>query len=214
MSAVLLAVLRPEDADRDDFYSWYEAEHVTGRLAIPGFGSAHRYCSVNDPDRGLLLYELDDLETLQTQEYRDLQARTAGATKQRMGGLQQFHRVTGDVIQSHGESDGLAPLLFVVAFAAPAEDLAELDAWYRDEHVPALLRADAWLGVRLVDVSDSNTGWSRVALHRIASESALSSPERKAAGDTPGRRRLAERAWFNRSTRFIAEHVERFDRSP
>jgi hypothetical protein len=211
MSAVLLAVLRPEPSDVPDFYSWYEAEHVTGRLGVPGFTDAHRYRTDDDPDRGILVYELDDLDVLTTPKYKELQAATAEATQTRMGGLQQFVRVTGEVVQEHGEATGPAPLLFVVAFTTPAEDMAELDAWYENEHVPGLLKADAWLGVRLVDVSDSNTGWTRVALHRLADESALSSPERKAAVDTPGRERLAEKPWFNESTRFVARGVPRFD---
>ena len=211
MSAVLLAVLRPEPADVPDFYRWYEAEHVTGRLSVDGFDAAHRYRTDDDSDRGILLYELDDLSALSTPDYRALQARTADETQRRMGALQQFVRVTGEVVQEQGEATGPAPVLFVVAFAAPDDDLDELDAWYRDEHVPALLECDEWLGVRLVDVADSNTGWSRVALHRLADVSALSSPERQAAADTPGRHRLVEHQWFGQSTRFVAHGVDRFD---
>lgn len=211
MSAVLLAVLRPEPTDVPDFYRWYEAEHVTGRLAVDGFDDAHRYRTDDDFDRGILVYELDGLPALSTPEYRDLQARTAEATQQRMGALRQFVRVTGQVVQEHGDAVGPAPMLFVVAFAAPAEDLELLDAWYRDEHAPALLECKEWLGVRLIDVADSNTGWTRVALHRLADASALTSPERQAAADTPGRHRLVERPWFGQSARFVAHAVDRFD---
>lgn len=211
MSAVLLAVLHPEPPDAGAFYSWYEAEHVTGRLGMPGFTDAHRYRTEGESDRGILIYELDGMQALATSEYQALQSRTAEATKQRMGGLRQFVRVTGKVVQEHGEATGAAPLLFVVAFAAPAEDLGLLDAWYRDEHVPALLEAESWLGVRIIDVADSNVGWTRVAIHRLADRSALSSKEREAAGETPGRERLAERPWFGKSARFVADGVERFD---
>jgi len=209
--ALLFAVLRPEPGDLADFYAWYEAEHVAGRLGMPGFDQAHRYRTDDDTDRGILLYELDGLAALQTPEYRALQESTRSVTEQRMGGLRQFVRVTGEVIQEYGEAAGPAPLLYAVAFAAPAADLDRLDAWYQDEHVPALLEADTWLGVRVVDVAASNTGWTRLALHRLADESALSSPERRAAGRTPGRERLAELAWFQQSSRFLGRQVGRFD---
>lgn len=211
MSAILLAVLHPEKADVTDFFTWYEAEHVAGRMAMPGFLDAHRYVSADDPDHGLLIYELDGMEALATDHYRRLQADTADATRTRMGGLRQFVRVTGKVIQEHGEADGPAPLLFVVAFAAPENDLAELDSWYRDEHAPMLLKAEAWRGVRLVDVADSNTTWSRVAIHRLADASALDSAERRAAAEGPKRRALASRDWFNASTRYTATAVDRLD---
>lgn len=213
MSAVLLAALRPDDGDAEDFYSWYEAEHVAGRMAMPGFLDAHRYVSDDDPDLGLLIYELDGLDALATEEYRDLQARTADTTRTRMGGLRQFVRVTGEVIQEHGDAGGPAPLLFAVAFTAPESDLADLDSWYREEHVPMLLEAEAWRGTRLVNVAESNTPWSRVAVHRLADPSALESPERRAAADTPRRHELASRAWFNASTRYTATAVSRFDRA-
>lgn len=211
MSAVLLAVLRPEADDVDDFFTWYEAEHVNGRLAMPGFLDAHRYVSEDDRDIGLLIYELDGLDALATEEYRTLQAGTAATTQARMGGLRQFVRVTGEIIQEHGDVDRVAPLLFVVAFSAPESDLDELDAWYREEHAPMLLKAEAWRGVRLVDVAESNAPWTRVAIHRLADASALESPERRAAGETPRRRELAARPWFNAATRYTVRAVDRLD---
>lgn len=211
MSAVLLAVLRPNANDVDDFFTWYEAEHVTGRLAMPGFLDAQRYVSEDDRDMGLLIYELDGLHVLATDEYRALQARTAETTQTRMGGLDRFVRVTGTVIQEHGDVDAAASLLFVVAFSAPESDLGELDGWYREEHAPMLLKAAAWRGVRLVDVAESNTPWTRVAIHRLADASALESPERRAAGETPRRHKLAARPWFNASTRYTVKAVDRLD---
>lgn len=211
MTAVLLAVLRPEDNDTDDFFSWYEAEHVVGRLAVPGFVDAHRYRSTDDPGMGVLVYELDGLDTLATEKYLDLQAATAEATRTRMGGLREFVRVTGEVIQEHGEATGPAPLVFVVAFRVPDDEVADLDGWYANDHVPMLLKADGWLGVRLVDVSDSNTGWTRLAIHRLADASALDAPERKAAGETEWRRRLGEKPWFRSSVRYTGAAVDRFD---
>jgi hypothetical protein len=211
MTAVLLAVLRPEDDDAEDFFTWYEAEHVVGRLAVPGFRDAHRYRATDDPGTGILVYELDALDTLATPQYRKLQSDTEEATRTRMGALSTFIRVTGEVIQEHGEADGPAPLLFVVAFAVPEDEVDDLDAWYAHEHVPTLLQADAWLGVRLVDVADSNTGWTRVAIHRLADVSALEAPERKAAGETEWRKRLGERPWFLASARYTATGVDRFD---
>ncbi|SIM59185.1 hypothetical protein [Micromonospora cremea] len=210
-AAVLLAVLRPKADDVDDFFTWYEAEHVTGRLAMPGFLDAHRYVSEDDHDMGLVIYDLASLDVLSTEAYRALQARTAATTQTRMGGLDQFVRVTGEVIQEHGDVAAAVPLLFVVAFSAPRSDLDDLDAWYREEHAPMLLKAAAWRGVSLVDVTGSNTPWTRVAIHRLADASALESPERRAAGEAPRRQQLAARPWFNAGTRYRVRAVDRLD---
>jgi hypothetical protein len=208
VSAVLLAVLRPQPHDVDDFFAWYEAEHVTGRLAMPGFRNAHRYVCEDDSEPGLLIYELDELGALSTEEYRELQAGTATTTQARMGALRQFVRVSGRVIQEHGEGSGPSPLIFVVAFAVPEQDLDELDSWYQEEHAPMLLKNQAWCGIRLVDVRESTTAWTRMAIHRLADVSALTSPERRAAGQTPRRHELGMKAWFSGGTRYTARAVE------
>lgn len=200
MSAVLLAVLRPEDADVADFFAWYERDHVTGRMAMPGFLDAHRYVAADDPDLGLLIYELDSLDALSSPQYQALQAATNAATQSRMGRLRTFVRVTGTVIQEYGAAHGAAPALQVVAYAVPGDELADFDQWFRQVNAPALLATRAGQGGRLVAVSESNTGWNRVAVHRLADRAALVNP---AAADR-----------WQASSHYPVTAVDRFDRSP
>lgn len=84
-----------------------------------------------------------------------------------------------------------------VGIAAPPEEAGEVDRWYEEEHNGLLLRCPNWLRVRRYTVDEiDGAGWSRLALHDLASADVLSSPEVRAAMSTPWRDRLVERPWF------------------
>jgi hypothetical protein len=84
-----------------------------------------------------------------------------------------------------------------VAIPAPAEHVAELDAWYEQEHGDMLLRCPDWLRVRRYAIeSIEGAAWSRLALHDLASPHVLFTPQLRAAMSTPWRARLAEHEWF------------------
>jgi hypothetical protein len=90
-----------------------------------------------------------------------------------------------------------APHMMAVAFAAPPDEVEELDGWYAGEHTRMLLRASLWTQVRVHRV-ESITGadWSRLALHALADASVIDQPEVAESRETPARRRLAARPWF------------------
>jgi hypothetical protein len=72
-AALLLVMLDAEPGtDEDEFNRWYFEEHVTERLALPGFRSARRFEAVEGSPRYLAIYELDSPEALATPEYRVL----------------------------------------------------------------------------------------------------------------------------------------------
>jgi hypothetical protein len=207
--AMLYARLDPGPDDARDFYAWYEDTVVPGRMGVPGFRRARRFRARDRGSLGLMVYDVDDLEVLSGPDYRALQAATATVTSERLGALESFERATGTVVHTQGEvGDGTH--LFVVGFAVPDDAVDELDRWYAEEHGPMLLEAPGWDGFRVLDVTESNTGLRRIALHELSDLAALDAPERAAAGSTEWRARLAEEPWFAGSQRCVYDAVSTF----
>jgi hypothetical protein len=57
----------PEDLE-DEFNAWYDHEHIPEKLGVvPGYLRARRYKSSDTRPRYLCIYEIEDLEILETQ---------------------------------------------------------------------------------------------------------------------------------------------------
>lgn len=69
-SRALLVVMIDIDPDHEDeFNRWYAEEHLPDRDGLPGFISARRFVSYEGGPKYLALYELEDVDALQTEEY-------------------------------------------------------------------------------------------------------------------------------------------------
>ena len=99
-ATILVVMMEVDAADDAVFNKWYNEEHLPERMAIPGYISARRF--VLDPQddqahgvlRYLCIWELEDGSPLQSQFYREQNAKptptkdAAGAVvKQRARGL-------------------------------------------------------------------------------------------------------------------------------
>ena len=199
----------PPPGREAEFDDWYEREHVPSRLAIDGISAATRWWAVDGGPAHLAIYELDDLEALETEEYRRLKESPSQQTAWMLANVGGFTRYTCRLAYDSGPA--AAPThLSVVAFAVPVEDAAALDDWYENEHVPALLQAADWLRVRRYRVVSGEGGpWTHLALHELASAEVMDSPERAAARQGPKRDALAGRTWFADSGRWLYRLLSR-----
>jgi hypothetical protein len=122
----------------------------------------------------------------------------------RAGGALTF---TAPELSDSGPVAEVGGALFVIGFKVAPEALDDFDAWYRDEHVRLLLKADGWLRIRRYDVSGHRDApWNRLAVHDLRSPETWDCPER-AAARTPWRDRLAANAWFDskRSAMYVVD---------
>lgn len=71
-TAVLVTLTDVADADRADFNSWYNREHIDDLLGLPGFRRARRYGSDAARPRFAAIYEVDDLSVLTSPDYVSL----------------------------------------------------------------------------------------------------------------------------------------------
>ncbi len=66
---LLLVMMGMDPKDEADFNRWYEEEHLTERLAIPGFHRARRYRAVHGEPKYLALYDVESPAVFSTPEY-------------------------------------------------------------------------------------------------------------------------------------------------
>ncbi len=68
--ALLLVVADPPSAMEEEFNAWYDTEHLPERAIIPGFNTARRFVSLGDGPAYMALYDLDQMEVLDTPAYQ------------------------------------------------------------------------------------------------------------------------------------------------
>lgn len=69
MSALLVVVVDVLPEHEEEFNRWYDEEHIPEKRAAPGFRSARRFRSHDQPGRYLALYEIDDAGVVTSAEY-------------------------------------------------------------------------------------------------------------------------------------------------
>jgi hypothetical protein len=121
----------------------------------------------------------------------------------------QMARYWGRLITDTGECEEQGSVLMIVAFNIPADVLADVEAWYSEEHIPMLFAADGWLRARRFGVvaQQGGTVFNSIALHELRDMSVLDAPERTAARSTPWRAKYASEPWFEQSGRFFYNRI-------
>jgi hypothetical protein len=205
--AILFSQMEPPAELTDEFHGWYEKDHIPARMALPGFRAARRYRALDGSPGYLAVYELDDLDALQTEGYQQLKAAPSALTDRMLGLVHGFTRFTCEQISDVGQP-AFGAYLSAVAFAVPEEYTDAFDQWYSGEHVPLLLEAPDWLRVRRYRVLDGAGGpWTHLALHELASAEVMDSPERARARKGPLRDALAGHDWFAGSGRWLYQRI-------
>ncbi|MBA2517267.1 MAG: hypothetical protein H0V22_08145 [Solirubrobacterales bacterium] len=202
---LLFSQMEPPPDWEADFHDWYETEHIPVRMAVPGFHSAWRYEAIDGEPRWLACYFLDNMGALELPEYRSLKSDPSERTARMLANVRGFTRYLCDQLLDTGESSDEVGALFAVAFSVPDEAAGRFDAWYEDEHVPMLMKADGWLRVRRYRARPGGDGppWTHFALHELRDPEVMHAPEREAARATPRRAELAAEPWFSPNGRWL-----------
>jgi len=205
---LLFSQMQPPAQLEYEFHDWYETDHIPARLRLQGFVRARRYEAIEGEPRYLACYEISGLDALRTPEYLALKASPGERTEHMLASVEGFTRYTCTLISDTGEPAQPGPVLSVVAFDVPEEDVAALDEWYETEHIPLLMRAEGWLRVRrYLIVDQAGPHWTHLALHELASEAPMASAERAQARNAPLRNALADRAWLQSSGRWLYREI-------
>ena len=202
---LLFVYSSPGPVPLDEFTDWYDNEHVPARLALPGFGSVARFRATDAlTPEWLATYEVAP-GTLDQPAYQAVWANASAREKSIMSTATIDRRLYAPISDS-GDTGEAPPVLMAVSMSMPSAEsaVADMEAWYVEEHIPMLLAVPGWRRSRRYRLA-SGDGPRYLSLHEIDSVAAFDTPEYKAAVSTPWRERIVGSA-IGRERRVFSLH--------
>jgi hypothetical protein len=142
--AGLLMVWCDVPADKEpDFNRWYNEEHLSERLSVPGFLSAARYEAVKGGPKHLAVYELENAAVMDSEAYKKVSSNPTEWT--RRSGPQAvattfirniYAMISPKAVSERDVHRGMAPALQIGRMDVPASVDAEWNEWYSTIYVP------------------------------------------------------------------------------
>lgn len=188
-----------------DFGDWYDKEHLADMVAVPGILGGRRFQRVptgfaSPTEFGhLTLYQLTDLAALTRPQFQRLVADPSPWTRRVAFDLGLARTVYQGLHPAPGTQPVGAALLHVMMAAEPSVT-GEFNAWYDEEHVPALLGVPGVLSARRFAAVPDDAGYAGpdpeadfgyLAVYELAGTEVVDTPAfRAAARPTPRRERM------------------------
>jgi len=185
---ILIAGFDFSRAHSDEFHDWYDLEHVPEREAVPGFGLCERWISVDEPNRALATYDLDSIEVLRSDAYKAVAYENLTVWSKRVTGMcKRLIRFEGAQTLP---GDTAAPIgaggFLLNAMNIASEHEADFNAWYDEEHIPALAGVPGTMAARrYVTGPDPDCSHKHVAIYHLEAPEVTLSDAWKEAIDTP-----------------------------
>lgn len=182
---LLIASFNFANVAEDEFNDWYDTEHIPERQRVPGFLNWQRWIGAEDPKLSMATYDLDSIEVLRSAPYLAIAYQNLSPWSKRVIRLcQRILRFEGEQILP---GDKVAPEgaggLLLFAMNVEPEFEAEFNEWYNKEHIPNIAAVPGVLCARRFRATDSSHKYA--ALYHLESAGVVSSPEFKAAVQTP-----------------------------
>ena len=152
----LLMVFVDIDTEQDaDFNAWYNQEHVSDLLALPGFLNGARYESAKGGPRYLACYELETVDAVKSPEYQEFHRKPSEWT-QRIApsriGRNYVRNVYTQIYPQENDpaamGRGMAPALQIGRMLVPPEIEAKYNEYYDTVRTPGNLKVPGCLAVR------------------------------------------------------------------
>jgi hypothetical protein len=185
---LLLAAFDFSNAAADEFHDWYDLEHIPERQAVPGFGACERWLGVEDGAVSVASYDLDSHDVMAGEAYGAIAYDNLSVWSKRMA------RVCNMILRFEGgqitPGDEAAPNqaggLLVNAMNVAAAGEEDFNAWYDQEHLPALLAVPGCLAARRYQSAETGGGSHRyVAIYHLTDPEVTPGEAWAKAVDTP-----------------------------
>ena len=185
---LLIAAFDFTNAHADEFHDWYDLEHVPEREAVAGFGACERWISVDNPKTAVATYDLDALAVLRSAAYKAIAYENLSVWSKRVTAMcdrilrfEGTQTLPGDMVAPAG-AGGL--LLNAMNVAPDGE--ADFNAWYDQEHIPALAAVPGTLAARrYLAATDGDGSHKYVAIYHLESPDVTKTEAWAKAVDTP-----------------------------
>jgi hypothetical protein len=185
---LLLAAFDFSGAHTDEFHDWYDLEHIPERRAVSGFGVCERWIGADKPGISVATYDLDAIDVLRGEAYAAIAYGNLSVWSKRVTAMcKRLLRFEGTQLTpgTAAAPEGAGGLLFNAMNVAPEAE-ADFNAWYDEEHLPALARVPGTLAARRYRSAEAGGGSHRfVALYHLESPAVTQSAAWMAAVDTP-----------------------------
>lgn len=146
-AAMLLSFdIAPEAVDEHD--RWHSHEHLPERLAIPGFLRGTRWTAIASGPRYMVIYEVQDLQTLASEAYLARLNDPSPWTQRMMPSYRGMSRGLCTVLGSTGQGQGGTAAL--IRFGSDDADGERLQRWLLDELLPAVPGTAGLVGAHLL----------------------------------------------------------------
>jgi hypothetical protein len=140
----------------EEFMRWYHQEHLTERLALPGFRRARRYRSVDGQPNYMVVYDCDTVEILGSTPYLDRLAHPTPWTRKIMRNFLNMERSACSETWSTGEGTGGTAIITHCKPIHGREDDAR--RFIRDELGPRLMQNACIVRIALWETDADVTG--------------------------------------------------------
>jgi hypothetical protein len=173
-------------AIEEDFNRWYNEEHLTDRMAFPGFMRVRRFVSVNGGPKYVALYDITE-GAMTSDAYMQARKNPTPWTQRVTAGVTTNIRNEYRLVKSIGEeASPPAPYLLMVCLETDDEHDAELNRWYDEEHLAALQSVPGCHSARRYRGTDIAEGFPKnLAIYELDSPDVRTSAAWKTAADTP-----------------------------
>jgi hypothetical protein len=127
-------------AVEEEFNAWYDEEHIPERiLEVPGFMAARRYLCIDGAPKYLAVYELEDVSVLDTDAYKTVaRRRSEGTDKLLPHFLNTVRNIYRKILDAGAPPEQEAQCLLSVRLGVAPEHDELFNAWYNEDHLPAL----------------------------------------------------------------------------
>jgi hypothetical protein len=174
---MLIAAMNIGRAADDEFHDWYDLEHLPERQRVPGFLLCQRWIGADDPRVSLATYDLADVAVMQSPGYKAIGGENLSPWSKRIiKRVARIMRFEGDQILP---GDALPPAyaggLLVNAMNVAPEHEVDFNAWYDEEHIPALGAVPGVLSARRFRATAGGPRY--VALYHLTGPEVVESKE-------------------------------------
>jgi hypothetical protein len=122
-----------------EFNEWYNGEHIPQLLGITGFLSGKRYQVVDGTPKYVAIYELADENVMKSDAFLKLRENPTPWTRKMVPLFRNTQRGVFRRIFSYGERPPKdAEFVLTVRLNAQPEHEKDFNAWYNEDHIPAL----------------------------------------------------------------------------